>query len=88
MGQDYYNVLGIERDANEDQIKKAYRKQALKYHPDKNHSPDAEDKFKKIAEAYEVLCDRKYTLSSFLIHPTYRLLFYSVTPYSSKACRV
>ncbi|KAL5474714.1 hypothetical protein EMCRGX_G026700 [Ephydatia muelleri] len=57
MGQDYYNVLGIERDANEDQIKKAYRKQALKYHPDKNHSPDAEDKFKKIAEAYEVLCD-------------------------------
>lgn len=57
MGKDYYNVLGISRDATEDDIKKAYRKKALKYHPDKNQSPDAEDIFKDIAEAYEVLSD-------------------------------
>ena len=57
MGKDYYNVLGIRRGASEDAIKKAYRKMALKYHPDKNQSPDAESKFKDIAEAYEVLSD-------------------------------
>ncbi|KAI8490043.1 dnaJ homolog subfamily B member 4-like isoform X2 [Branchiostoma floridae x Branchiostoma belcheri] len=59
MGKDYYKVLGISRDANEDQIKKAYRKMALKYHPDKNKSAGAEEKFKEIAEAYEVLSDPK-----------------------------
>lgn len=59
MGKDYYGVLGIKRDASEDEIKKAYRKQALKYHPDKNKSPGAEDKFKEIAEAYDVLSDPK-----------------------------
>uniref|UniRef100_A0A4W5PLV6 DnaJ homolog subfamily B member 9 n=1 Tax=Hucho hucho TaxID=62062 RepID=A0A4W5PLV6_9TELE len=55
MGKDYYNVLGIQKGATEDEIKKAYRKQALRYHPDKNKSPKAEDKFKEIAEAYDVL---------------------------------
>lgn len=59
MGKDYYKVLGIGRDANETEIKKAYRKLALKYHPDKNKSPGAEEKFKDIAEAYEVLSDPK-----------------------------
>ncbi len=57
MGKDYYKVLGVSRDATDDQIKKAYRKMALKYHPDKNQSDNAEEKFKEIAEAYDVLRD-------------------------------
>lgn len=57
MGKDYYKTLNIPKNASEDDIKKAYKKMALKYHPDKNKSPGAEDKFKEIAEAYEVLSD-------------------------------
>lgn len=53
---DYYNVLGIERSASQEEIKKAYRKNAIKYHPDKNPGDkEAERKFKEISEAYEVL---------------------------------
>lgn len=59
MGKDYYKILGIPSGANEDEIKKAYRKMALKYHPDKNKDANAEDKFKEIAEAYDVLSDPK-----------------------------
>lgn len=59
MGKDYYSVLGIQKGASDDEIKKAYRKQALKYHPDKNKSAGAEEKFKEIAEAYDVLSDPK-----------------------------
>lgn len=59
MGKDYYKILGIQKGATEDEIKKAYKKMALKYHPDKNKSPGAEEKFKEIAEAYEILSDKK-----------------------------
>ncbi|KAF9207276.1 hypothetical protein BGZ49_000828 [Haplosporangium sp. Z 27] len=58
MGKDYYNILGVSKDADDDQIKKAYRKLALKYHPDKNSEPDAKKKFHDISEAYEVLSDK------------------------------
>ncbi len=55
--KDYYAVLGIARSASQDEIQKAYRKLARKYHPDVNSSPEAEDKFKEVGEAYEVLKD-------------------------------
>lgn len=58
MADDYYKTLGIEKTATPEEIKKAYRKLALKYHPDKNpDNPEAEEKFKKISEAYAVLSD-------------------------------
>ena len=54
--RDYYEVLGLSKNASESEIKKAYRKLALKYHPDKNQDDaDAEERFKEAAEAYEVL---------------------------------
>lgn len=59
MGKDYYKTLQVAKNATEDEIKKAYRKLALKFHPDKNKAADAEEKFKEIAEAYEVLSDKK-----------------------------
>ncbi len=56
--EDYYNVLGVERNASQDDVKRAYRKLALKYHPDKNQgNKQAEEKFKIAAEAYEVISD-------------------------------
>ena len=58
--EDYYEILGIKKDATEAEIKKAYRKLALKWHPDKNpnNREEAEEKFKKINEAYSVLSDK------------------------------
>jgi len=55
--RDYYEVLGVDRNANESQIKAAFRKLAFKYHPDRNRDDGAEEKFKEINEAYEVLSD-------------------------------
>ena len=55
--RDYYEVLGVDKSANADQIKRAYRKMAKKYHPDVNKDPGAEDKFKEVQEAYDVLSD-------------------------------
>jgi len=55
--RDYYKILGVPKDASKSDIKKAYRKLALKYHPDKNSDSDAEDRFKEISEAYAVLYD-------------------------------
>ncbi|GGF83402.1 molecular chaperone DnaJ [Paenibacillus aceti] len=55
--RDYYEVLGVSKGANEDEIKKAYRKLARQYHPDVNKASDAEDKFKEVKEAYDVLSD-------------------------------
>src|SRR3990167_2652524 len=57
--QDYYKMLGLSRDASPDEIKKSYRKLARKYHPDVSNEPNAEEKFKQVKEAYEVLKDPK-----------------------------
>ena len=56
--RDFYEVLGISKSASPDEIKKSYRKLAMKYHPDKNAgNKDAEGKFKEVKEAYEILSD-------------------------------
>ena len=55
--KDYYNILGVGREANQDEIKRAYRKLARKYHPDVSKEPNAEERFKEVNEAYEVLKD-------------------------------
>jgi len=55
--KDYYEILGVPRNATKEQIKEAYRRLVMQYHPDRNKSPDAEEKFKEISEAYAVLSD-------------------------------
>ena len=58
--KDYYKTLGVEKKASEEEIKKAYRKLAMKYHPDRNKGDQkAEDKFKELSEAYAVLSDQE-----------------------------
>lgn len=56
--RDYYEILGVDKKASVDDIKSTYRKLAMQYHPDKNKSPDAEEKFKEMSEAYAVLSDQ------------------------------
>lgn len=82
---DHYAVLGVSSDSNEEEIRRAYKRLALRYHPDKNPDADAEEKFKQIAQAYEILTDSekrslydqqgknfiKDTLSPFLHFETY-----------------
>lgn len=66
MGVDYYKILQVDKNAKDDDLKKAYRKLAMKWHPDKNpnNKKEAEAKFKQISEAYEVcLCCHAFTLS-------------------------
>jgi len=63
MGKNYYDILGVGKDASEEEIRRAYRKMALKYHPDKNKDPRSEERFKEIAEAYEILSDADKRLS-------------------------
>ena len=58
--RDYYEILNVSKAANPEEIKKAYRKVAMKYHPDRNpDDKDAEDKFKEAAEAYSILSDQE-----------------------------
>ncbi len=57
--RDYYEILGVEKTANEDDLKKAFRRLAMKYHPDRNPDAGAQEKFKEAKEAYEILCDRQ-----------------------------
>ena len=65
MGLDYYNVLKVEKNATDEDLKKAYRKLAMKWHPDKNSKEEAEAKFKQISEAYEV----SFLIFNFLLSP-------------------
>ncbi len=62
--RDYYQVLGVSRSDSEEEIRKAFRKKAMEFHPDRNKSADAEDKFKEINEAYQVLSDPNKRSSS------------------------
>src|SRR4030043_1865915 len=70
--RDYYEVLGLQKSASKDKIKDAYRKLAMRYHPDRNKAPEAEEKFKEISEAYAVLSDdEKRQQYDMLGHPDF-----------------
>lgn len=66
-GKTYYQILGVSENAKEDEMKRAYKKMAMKVHPDRNRAPSATEAFKKVSTAYQILCDgdarRKYDAS-------------------------
>ena len=64
MYKKYYDILNLSEEASEEEIKKSYKKLALKFHPDRNKSPDAEEKFKEISEAYQILTNKENPNSS------------------------
>lgn len=79
LDKDYYGILGVSKDASDDEIKKAYRKLAMEWHPDRNRdNPEAEDKFKEISEANEAL----------LRNPQMRLIYDHFSPYGQFGQRV
>ena len=57
MAYEYYDILGVSRDASDNDIKKAFRRKARELHPDVNKAPDAEERFKELNEAYDILSD-------------------------------
>jgi len=59
MGKNYYEILGIRRTASNEEIKRAYKQMALKYHPDKNDHPQAAETFQEVAAAFEILSDKE-----------------------------
>ncbi|XP_039487282.1 dnaJ protein homolog 1-like [Drosophila santomea] len=59
MGKDYYKILGIDRNASSEDVKKGYRRMALRYHPDKNDHPQAEEQFREVVAAFEVLSNKE-----------------------------
>ena len=70
MGVDYYKILQVDRNAKDDDLKKAYRKLAMKWHPDKNpnNKKEAEAKFKQISEAYDVIKTIYFSFSLSILH--------------------
>ena len=73
MGRDYWDVLGVSRNASEDEIKRAYRQKAKQYHPDVNSNPNAEARFKEVKEAYETLLAAAKRASYNHARPTWKL---------------
>lgn len=84
--EDFYKILGVPKTASEDEVKKAYRKLAMKYHPDKNpNDKTAEEKFKEISRAYETLKDpkRKQLYDQFGENPSYAQAFHGFDPFKN-----
>ena len=78
--EDFYQILGVPRDASQEDIQRAYRKLARTYHPDVNHDPGAEDRFKEISEAYDVLSDPQTRRRYDAFGPGFRQVPDDVTP--------